>query len=108
MDQEFAVSPPPGIPQGVLSDSPCDETFDFGHNGVLYGTFLLNGNGEEGASCSEADTPDTTGNSEAGFGEVVTGATANPANEQAWHWLLENGKTVHEPLLARSALAHHE
>jgi hypothetical protein len=84
---------PPGIPKGVLSESPCDETFDFGRNGVLYGTFLLNGNGEEGASCSEANAADTTGTSEAGFGEVVTGATANPANEQHWQWLIENGKT---------------
>jgi hypothetical protein len=48
--KEFAVSPPPGIPQGVLSESPCDETFDFGHNGVLYGTFLLNGNGVQAAA----------------------------------------------------------
>jgi hypothetical protein len=91
--KEFAVAAPPGIPKGVLSVSPCDETFDFGRNGVLYGTFLLNGNGEEGASCSEAETTDTKGNSEAAFGEVVTGATANPANEQAWQWLVENGKT---------------
>lgn len=91
--KEFTVSAPPGIPKGVLSESPCDETFDFGGNGVLYGTFLLNGNGEEGASCSEADTPDTTGSSETTFGEVVTGATANPANHQAWQWLVENGKT---------------
>jgi hypothetical protein len=90
--KEFAVSAPPGIPKGVLSESPCDETFDFGRNGVLYGTFLLNGTGEEGASCSEAETPDRTGTSQAGFGEVVTGATANPANAH-WQWLVENGKT---------------
>ncbi len=91
--KEFSISAPPGIPKGVLSESPCDETFDYGRNGVLYGTFLLNGNGEEGASCSEAETPDGTGNSNAVFGEVVTGATANPANEQAWQWLVEKGKT---------------
>ncbi len=88
--KEFTISPPPGTPASVLAESPCDETFDYGRDGVLYGTFLLNGSGEEGASCSDSDAD---GSDTGIFQAVVTGATGDPAGDHAWRWLVINGKT---------------
>ncbi len=92
--RELAIPAPPGVPKGAVAESPCDETFAYGRDGVLYGTFLLNGNGEEGANCSSADADARDGSSaESLFGEVYTGATANPADPRSWRWLVVNGKT---------------
>jgi hypothetical protein len=87
--KEFTISPPPGVPGGALGESPCDETFAFDRNGILYGTFLLNGQGEEGASCSETGVEE----SNELFGAVYTGATTDPSNAGAWQWLVIDGKT---------------
>jgi hypothetical protein len=87
--KEFTIPAPPGVPTGVFSKSPCDETFDYGSDGVLYGTFLLSGSGEEGENCSSGDTD---AHNEM-VGVVFTGATADPADAQAWQWLLVDGKT---------------
>jgi hypothetical protein len=87
--KEFTIPAPPGIPTGVFSTSPCDETFDYGSDGVLYGTFLLNGSGEEGGNCSSGDS----GAHSEIVGVVITGATADPANAQAWQWLVVDGRT---------------
>ena len=88
--KEFTISPPPGTPGGVLAESPCDETFEYGRDGVLYGTFLLNGGGDEGASCSDSDADQ---GADGAFEAVVTGATADPGADHAWRWLVVNGKT---------------
>ena len=80
--KQFTITAPPGVPSGAVSLSPCDETFDYGRDGTLYGTFLLNGQGEEGASCS--DPPSAGEAAGAPFGEVYTGSTTDPANAQAW------------------------
>jgi hypothetical protein len=61
--QYFSIPAPPG--QTGASGCPCDQTIDFGRNGVLFGTFLL----DNGA-------PDN----------VVTGSTADPTSVGAWHW----------------------
>jgi hypothetical protein len=89
--KEFQITAPPGVPAGAVAPSPCDETFDYGRDGALYGTFLLNGQGEEGASCSEL--PSAGQAAEAPFGEVFTGSTTDPANAQAWNWFVTNGAT---------------
>jgi hypothetical protein len=89
--KQFIITAPPGVPSGAVSLSPCDETFDYGRDGALHGTFLLNGQGEEGASCSD---PLSAGEAAgAPFGEVYTGSTADPANAQAWSWFVTNGVT---------------
>ncbi len=87
--KEFTISAPPGTPASALAESPCDETFDFGRDGVLYGTFLLNGRGEEGGNCSSPEL----GASHGSFEAIFTGATADPAGREAWRWLVIDGKT---------------
>ena len=59
-------------PAGVAGTSgcPCDQTFDWGSDGRLYGTFL---------TC----TPSSTGCSAT---TVVTGSTANPSQASSWTW----------------------
>src|SRR5215469_5756136 len=93
--KEFTVTPPPGVPSGPVMESPCDQTFDYGSDGTLYGTFLLNGLGEEGGNCSSISQSAPTGASSSGssFSAVYTGATTNPADSQVWKWLLINGIT---------------
>ena len=90
--KEHAISPPPGVRKGVLVESPCDITFDYGRDGTLYGTFLLDGSGEEGGGCSgpieEAARPEA-----AERGEIISGATADPAHAGAWQWLAPGGIT---------------
>ena len=89
--KEFPITAPPGVPSGAVTQSPCDQTFDYGRNGDLYGTFLLNGQGEEGASCSEL--PSAGQAAQAPFGAVYSGSTTDPANPQGWSWFVTNGIT---------------
>jgi hypothetical protein len=93
--KEFTITPPPGVPSAPVMESPCDQTFDYGRDGALYGTFLLNGLGEEGGNCSSVSSVAPTGvsSSELLFAAVYTGATTNPADSQAWKWLVVNGTT---------------
>jgi hypothetical protein len=86
--KEFTIPSPPGLPSSAFRQSPCDETFDYGQDGILYGTFLLNGSGEEGASCSSFE--DTA--SAANFEAVYTAGTTDPANARAWQWRVVDGK----------------
>jgi hypothetical protein len=64
-----SVPAPPG--QAGVSGCPCDQTFDFGRNGTLYGTFLL---------------ADSFGNT-----NVVTGSTTDFTQASSWSW---NGNPV--------------
>jgi len=88
--KEFTIPAPPGVSPGFLNESPCDETFDYGRNGVLYGTFLLDGSGAEGADCSTTSTSET--DEETAGRQVYTGATTNPSAASAWRWLVVDGK----------------
>ena len=93
--KEFTVTPPPGVPSVPVMASPCDQTFDYGRDGTLYGTFLLIGQGEEGGNCSSVAPAAPTGasSSDLSFSAVYTGATTNPADSQAWKWMVINGTT---------------
>ncbi len=92
--KEFTITPPPGAPRSAVVLSPCDETFAYGRDGVLYGTFLLPGNGEEGADCSSAGSDSPAANANPTLtSDVYTGATADPANAQSWRWFVQDGKT---------------
>jgi hypothetical protein len=57
----FTIPFPPGV-AGTLG-CPCDQTFDYGKNNVLFGTFLT-------------AAPDN----------LYTGSTANPTSSAAWSW----------------------
>lgn len=58
---EKSIPPPPGV--AGTAGCPCDQTIDYGRNGLLYGTFLTL-------------SPDT----------VVTGVTGDPTSPFAWNW----------------------
>jgi hypothetical protein len=90
--KEFTIPVPPGIPTKFVNVAPCDETFDYGRNGVLYGTFLVSPTDQEGSDCSTATAVESS--PEADFsGEVVSGATRDPSSAAAWRWLIVDGKT---------------
>jgi hypothetical protein len=89
--KQFTIPAPPGVPSVPVMESPCDETFEYGRNGNLYGTFLFNGQGEEGANCSELSPPGQPAG--ATFAAVYSGGTTDPANAQAWRWYVINGTT---------------
>ena len=59
-NEETSIPAPPGV--SGTSGCPCDQTFDFGRDGTLYGTFLTGGN------------------------SVVTGSTADPTRAASWQW----------------------
>jgi hypothetical protein len=65
--KNLSVPPPPGVPSGQVNLCPCDQTFDFGPNNVLFGTFL---------------TDDGTNRN------VYSGSTTDPANSSSWAWWL--------------------
>ena len=88
--KEFSIPSPTGLTGDRVSISPCDETFDFDRHGVLYGTFLLSGDGKQGSDCSSEDGP--MGVKDAASVGIITGATFDPASPQAWQWTVENGR----------------
>jgi len=108
--KEFSIPAPPGADAGLVNESPCDETFDYDRRGVLYGTFLLSGNGE-GANCS---SDEGTQNTKA-EGTIVSGATHDPGRGDAWGWFVVDGKTKptnqhsgpDQPWLAVNRSLHH-
>ena len=57
----FTVPFPPGV--GGTVGCPCDQTFDYGSDGVLFGVFLTEG-------------PDN----------LYAGSTTNPTSAAAWQW----------------------
>jgi Bacterial Ig-like domain (group 3) len=65
---QASIPVPPGV--AGTAGCPCDQTIDFGLDGVLYGTFLTCTPG--GGGCSA-----TT---------VVSGSTTNPASAASWQW----------------------
>ena len=66
---QSTIPAPPGV--AGTAGCPCDQTIDFGQDGVLYGTFL---------TC----TPDGSGGCSATT--VVSGSTTNPASAASWQW----------------------
>jgi hypothetical protein len=86
--KEFSIPSPTGLTGGKINESPCDETFAFDRHGVLYGSFLLDGPGQQGSDCSSGGGP--TAEDVAGGG-VISGATSDPASPQAWQWFVMNG-----------------
>jgi hypothetical protein len=72
--KEFTITHPPGR-TGEEGEGcpPCDQTIDYGRNGTLFGTFLINVN----SKFNQFD--------------VVSGDTTNPAEAAAWQW---NGNPV--------------
>ena len=88
--KEFSIPSPTGLTGNRIETSPCDETFDFDRNGVLYGTFLLDGRGEEGANCSSGD--ESAAEEQPADVGIVSGATSNPASALSWQWLVLNGQ----------------
>jgi hypothetical protein len=88
--KEFTIPSPPGVSRSAVNQSPCDQTFDYGRDGVLYGTFLLSGGGQEGGNCSTVGVTESQENSS---DAVYTGGTTDPANQGAWSWRVTNGKT---------------
>lgn len=89
--KEFTIPAPPGVNSGLVQTSPCDETFGFDRNGILYGAFLLDGVPEGGASCSlESEVADADVNT---VGNVYSGATSDPTDPNSWQWLVVDGKT---------------
>lgn len=87
--KEFTIPAPPGVPASPVTQSPCDETFAYSRNGILFGTFLLNGSGEEGGNCSSFGESEASG----GFAAVYTGGTTDPADARVWQWNVVHGKT---------------
>jgi hypothetical protein len=66
----FTVPLPPGA--AGTGGCPCDQTFDYGQNNVLFGTFLT-----------------SVGN----FGNIYTGSTTSPTNAASWNWFAPGGNT---------------
>ena len=64
--KRFTIPVPPGV--AGAAGCPCDQTFDYGRNNVLFGTFLT-------------ESPDN----------LVTGSTTNPDSAAAWQWWLVGG-----------------
>ncbi len=95
--KEFSIPSPTGLSGGRIKESPCDVTFDFDRRGVLYGTFLLDGAGEQGSDCSSGEEPNVV---EIARGGVISGASSDPASPQSWQWFVVNGQaqyTNHYP-----------
>jgi hypothetical protein len=64
----FSVPPPPGTTNAA--NCPCDQTMDWGRNGILYGTFLHVGGGVQ---------------------TVFSAQTSNPADPSAWVYRAPGG-----------------
>ncbi len=60
---------------------------------MLYGTFLLDASGEEGGGCSGPIHDEGALPEAAEKGEIVSGATADPAHAASWQWLTPGGIT---------------
>jgi hypothetical protein len=75
--QSFSIPPPPGVPAAQTAGCPCDQTFDYGLNNVLFGTTLS-----------------SVGN----FGNLYTGSTNNPASAASWAWwvIAGNAQTTNQ------------
>src|SRR5262249_33180985 len=79
----FSIPPPTNV--AGVGVSPCDQTFDYDSDGRLYGTFLVDRNGDPG-DCSKLRINIEEGGS---GNEIYTGATTDPANPSAWKWFLD-------------------
>ena len=75
--KEFTVPLPPGA--GGTAGCPCDQTFDYGPNNVLFGVFLT-------------ASPDN----------LYTGSTTDPTTLASWAWWLSGGAAQQTNLAATS------
>ena len=66
----FVIPAPPGA--AGTGGCPCDQTYDYGRNNVLFGSILT-------------EIPAT------GFGNIYTGSTTNPKNAASWKWFTTFG-----------------
>jgi hypothetical protein len=73
--KRFTISRPPGVDATFC---PCDQTIDYGRDGVLVGTFLTFLGGTD----------------------VYSGATTDPSNAAEWDWLAPTGTTARTNLFA--------
>jgi hypothetical protein len=83
--RQFTIPVPPGVPANATSFCPCDQTFDYGRNNVLFGTFLT------------ATFPPAAAND-----NVYSGSTNNPASAASWAWWVVGGVAQMTNLAATS------
>jgi hypothetical protein len=69
----FTIPAPPGVPAAEVQFCPCDQTFDYGRNNVLFGAFLTHN-----------FTLDD-------FDNVWSGSTNNPTAAASWAWWIIGG-----------------
>jgi hypothetical protein len=74
----FTIPPPPGVPAAETQNCPCDQTFDYGRNNVVFGTFLTHNFGPPGGPDGDTDN-------------VYSGSTNNPTNLASWNWWVVAG-----------------
>jgi hypothetical protein len=74
----FSIPAPPGVPAAQTQNCPCDQTFDYGRNNVLFGTFLTHDFGPPGGPDNDTDN-------------VFSGSTNNPTNAASWAWWIIAG-----------------
>jgi len=72
--KQFTIPVPPGVPSNATSGCPCDQTFDYSNNNVLFGTFVT------------ATFPPNPANN-----NVYSGSTTNPASAASWAWWVVGG-----------------
>jgi hypothetical protein len=71
--QSFSIPAPNGVPVAETQGCPCDQTFDYGRNNVLFGAFLTH-------DFSVNDTDN-----------VYSGSMNNPTLGASWAWWLIGG-----------------
>jgi hypothetical protein len=72
--KQLTIPVPPGVPSNATSFCPCDQTFDYSNNNVLFGTFLTG-----------TFPPNPPNNN------VYSGSTTNPASAASWAWWVVSG-----------------
>jgi hypothetical protein len=82
---EATIPPPPGV--GGTNGCPCDQTFDYGRDGRLYGTFLLSGTDDQIVTGSTTDVTQAASWSWNGNPAQLTSGTRTDADQP---WLLVN------------------
>jgi hypothetical protein len=79
--QEFSIPAPPGVPADQVFLCPCDQTFDYGRNNVVFGSILTNrfvSNGMGGFNSADRSN-------------VFSGSTNNPTLAASWAWFIIAG-----------------
>ncbi len=73
--KKFSIPPPPNVPEAISDSCPCDQTVDYGRNGILFATFL--------AGHIQPPPPSNA--------NVYSGSTIKPLKPTFWHWLAPGG-----------------